>query len=564
MADIGRRGKGVSKRRKKGGANRPGLQESLDELTRLADDLVDSLSEEESVDEAPAEQAAAAEEIFLDLDDDAADAVEVVIEEPANEPEIAESASTPETPGEFEVVEPGEQPPAAAARESEIPTEDDGAALQETLEELDLIGQQEPPSVQRFEVEFAGDKGHDIDEHLDTLFGSETTEQPTEPPTEPPSEPPTEVATEPDEPSFEELNDTEADTAPVEQVAVAPESRDEPERVDEPESAPSIFDEIEDSPRPAADTTDFQVALQGSEPTAHVSVHRDRLRRRSGCPTSLRARGDGWLSRVSSSSSRAWEPGCSSPARRVTAPRPHRRLRRSKHSSTYPNRSSLSRRKSAVFATEAIVPVETQTPTPVASEPAVPVETPVRVSLKNEPAPPAEPRAPAAANSEPAVPVETRAPAPVKPKPAPPVEKPAPTPVKVAAPVEKPAPIPVKVAPPVEKPAPAPVEVAALMETPAPAVDPVPAEPRVELPEVITRIEPVVKKRSRGAQGTVVLNVLVNERGQVVRVVVDQGIPGSALEAAAIDAILRWKYRPGTEDGRPARAWVTETFVFEP
>jgi protein TonB len=62
----------------------------------------------------------------------------------------------------------------------------------------------------------------------------------------------------------------------------------------------------------------------------------------------------------------------------------------------------------------------------------------------------------------------------------------------------------------------------------------------------------------------VVLNVLVNESGRVVRVVVDEGIPGSPLEAAAIDAVLRWEYRPGTENGSPVRAWVTETFVFEP
>ena len=49
-----------------------------------------------------------------------------------------------------------------------------------------------------------------------------------------------------------------------------------------------------------------------------------------------------------------------------------------------------------------------------------------------------------------------------------------------------------------------------------------------------------------------------------MRVVVDRGIPGSDLEAAAIDAVLRWDFRPAKEDGRPIRAWVTERFVFEP
>lgn len=90
--------------------------------------------------------------------------------------------------------------------------------------------------------------------------------------------------------------------------------------------------------------------------------------------------------------------------------------------------------------------------------------------------------------------------------------------------------------------------------------------PRVEAPQIVTRVEPVYSPhaRARDERGTVVLSVLVNERGQVVRVVVENGIPNSDLDAAAIDAVLRWRYRPGTENGRPVRAWVTESFSFGP
>jgi protein TonB len=517
MTDIGRRGKGGSKRGSKGGPSRPRLQESLEELTRLADDLVDSLSDDAAVDEAPAESAAE-EEIFLDLDENAEEAVDIAIEEPAAGPEIKEVASTvapSESPEEFEVVDPSEQPPAAATRESEVPAESDGAALRETLEELDLIGRQEPSVVQRFEVEFAGDKGDDIDAHLDTLFGSE----PAERPSEAPPEPPTAVAAEPTEPSFEELNDTQADVedAPLEQAAVAPESRDVPEPSDATEPAQSIFDEIEDTPRPAADTTDFHVALHGAEPAVDTPATAPAVETVGASHEASRSKK--WLALVAAfvvvATVAAWvffsrTSGDAAPAT-----------------------PSSAQQASLVL------------PEPVASP--HPTEPPLALEVQQ----------PATIAAEAEVPVET------------PVEEPTPPPVKKAAPVEKPTPPPVKKAAPVEKPTPPPVEVAALVEVPTPApvaIKPAPAAPalRVEPPEVVSRIEPVLNKKSRKQQGTVVLNVLVNESGRVVRVVVDEGIPGSPLEAAAIDAVLRWEYRPGTENGSPVRAWVTETFVFEP
>lgn len=60
-----------------------------------------------------------------------------------------------------------------------------------------------------------------------------------------------------------------------------------------------------------------------------------------------------------------------------------------------------------------------------------------------------------------------------------------------------------------------------------------------------------------------VLKVLVSERGSIVRVLVEEGIPGSELEAAAISAVLRWKYQPATESGKPVKAWAKARFVFE-
>jgi protein TonB len=93
-----------------------------------------------------------------------------------------------------------------------------------------------------------------------------------------------------------------------------------------------------------------------------------------------------------------------------------------------------------------------------------------------------------------------------------------------------------------------------------------PAAGEIHPPELVSRQEAVYpeKSRKRGEGGVVVLKVLVSEKGRVARVVIEQGIRGSELEARAIDAALRSVYRPATQDGSEVRAWITERFVFEP
>lgn len=153
-------------------------------------------------------------------------------------------------------------------------------------------------------------------------------------------------------------------------------------------------------------------------------------------------------------------------------------------------------------------------------------------------------------------------------------EAPATTPATKPVPARKPAAktpppaAPVKAAP-VEA---APVKAAPVEAGPVKAVSvkatvpvPKPSEPRFVPPEVLVRKDPETSKRSRkkGESGVVELSVLVDEHGKVVRVVVENGIPGSDLEARAIDAVLRSTYRPALEDGKPHRAWTTATYVFD-
>ena len=80
---------------------------------------------------------------------------------------------------------------------------------------------------------------------------------------------------------------------------------------------------------------------------------------------------------------------------------------------------------------------------------------------------------------------------------------------------------------------------------------------------LIWKIEPEYSDEARRAkvQGTVVLYLEVDEEGRPRNVHVQQGL-GLGLDAKAIDAVMRWKFRPGRRNGRPiaTRAMVEVNF----
>lgn len=98
-----------------------------------------------------------------------------------------------------------------------------------------------------------------------------------------------------------------------------------------------------------------------------------------------------------------------------------------------------------------------------------------------------------------------------------------------------------------------------------PTAAPAAAEPVVVAPEILKRVEPSYSAKAvKGLDNPVIaLRVLVDQRGKIARVLVEEGIPGSELEGAAISAVLRWRFRPATEDGVPVKAWTTVRFVFQ-
>jgi TonB family protein len=85
------------------------------------------------------------------------------------------------------------------------------------------------------------------------------------------------------------------------------------------------------------------------------------------------------------------------------------------------------------------------------------------------------------------------------------------------------------------------------------------------LPVSLSRIVPIYSLRARQmrVQGTVVLNVLINDKGTVDDVVIAQGLPGGDVNEAAVKAAKQWTYRPATKDGVAVKVWKSEFVNFK-
>ena len=74
----------------------------------------------------------------------------------------------------------------------------------------------------------------------------------------------------------------------------------------------------------------------------------------------------------------------------------------------------------------------------------------------------------------------------------------------------------------------------------------------VSAPQLVFKVEPEYSEEARKAkfQGTVVLYVVVDEKGNPrdLRVVRPLGL---GLDQKAIEAVQKWRFKPGLKDGRP-------------
>lgn len=90
--------------------------------------------------------------------------------------------------------------------------------------------------------------------------------------------------------------------------------------------------------------------------------------------------------------------------------------------------------------------------------------------------------------------------------------------------------------------------------------------PDVVKPEIMSRVQPTYPPiaQQKKIEGTVILSVLVSERGEAVDARVLRGAGGqSGLNEAAIESIKKWKFRPAVKSGKRVRVWMTYPIVFK-
>ncbi|NUQ80088.1 MAG: energy transducer TonB [Bacteroidetes bacterium] len=84
-----------------------------------------------------------------------------------------------------------------------------------------------------------------------------------------------------------------------------------------------------------------------------------------------------------------------------------------------------------------------------------------------------------------------------------------------------------------------------------------------ELPEIVgglaaiqkAIVYPEIAKRA-GIEGTVVIRAAINEKGDVIKAVVAKGI-GAGCDEAATEAVMKAKFKPGSQRGKPVKVWLT-------
>jgi protein TonB len=85
----------------------------------------------------------------------------------------------------------------------------------------------------------------------------------------------------------------------------------------------------------------------------------------------------------------------------------------------------------------------------------------------------------------------------------------------------------------------------------------------VKPPQVIFRVEPPYTEPARRSrvQGVVILEAIIDREGNVTDVRVLKPLP-DGLDEAARQAVLQWKFKPGTKNGEPVPVIFSLTVNF--
>jgi protein TonB len=82
---------------------------------------------------------------------------------------------------------------------------------------------------------------------------------------------------------------------------------------------------------------------------------------------------------------------------------------------------------------------------------------------------------------------------------------------------------------------------------------------------VLVRVPPVypLRAKHRGVQGWVRVRFVVNEEGGVDKVSVVESQPPGVFDRNVIRCVSGWRFKPGTVEGMPVRAWAETTIRFK-
>lgn len=87
----------------------------------------------------------------------------------------------------------------------------------------------------------------------------------------------------------------------------------------------------------------------------------------------------------------------------------------------------------------------------------------------------------------------------------------------------------------------------------------------VAAPVIVSRVEPKfpLGARSFGVSGIIILESRISDTGEIHSMRVLKALPSPTLTYAAMDAVRKWKFRPGTLDGKPVEVLFNLTINFK-
>ena len=69
--------------------------------------------------------------------------------------------------------------------------------------------------------------------------------------------------------------------------------------------------------------------------------------------------------------------------------------------------------------------------------------------------------------------------------------------------------------------------------------------------------------RRKGYEGNVILEVLVDEKGNVIELKVSESSGYKSLDKSALSSVRKWLFEPGTRNGKAAKMWVRVPIRFK-